>query len=44
LIFIDLEGDSNKVQIMATAAQYKDEGFEELSVKIKRGDILGVVG
>ena len=32
------------MQLMATAANYKDEGFEELSVKIKRGDIVGVVG
>ena len=29
---------------MATANNYKDEGFDELSFKIKRGDILGVVG
>jgi len=44
LLFIDLEGDGQKVQLMATAANYKEQGFEYLSTRIKRGDILGVVG
>jgi len=29
---------------MATAANYKDEDFDNLSTRIKRGDIIGVVG
>ena len=43
LIFIDLEGDSSKVQIMATAANYQGE-FDALHASLRRGDIIGVEG
>lgn len=44
LLFIDLEGDQNKLQLMITATNYKAEGFADLSTTIKRGDIIGAVG
>lgn len=43
LIFIDLHGDEHKVQIMATANNYKDN-FEHLHEALRRGDIIGVTG
>ncbi|CDW73340.1 lysyl-trna synthetase [Stylonychia lemnae] len=43
LIFIDLQGDDNKVQIFANAANYTGE-FDTLLARIKRGDIIGVEG
>ena len=43
LIFIDLEGDSSKVQIMANAANYQGE-FAQLHSTLRRGDIIGVEG
>lgn len=43
LIFIDLEGDSVKIQIFATADQYKAD-WSVLSSTVKRGDIIGVEG
>jgi lysyl-tRNA synthetase class 2 len=45
LIFIDMEGDSNKLQIMATAANYKNaDEFNNIHTNIRRGDIIGVEG
>ena len=44
LLFIDLEAESVKVQIMCTADNYKGEFFSELSTSIRRGDIIGVEG
>jgi len=45
LIFYDLRGESVKLQIMATAAAYKSEAdFLTDTGKLRRGDILGVVG
>jgi len=43
LVFIDLEGDSSKVQLFWNAASFKGD-FSALKDSIKRGDILGVVG
>ena len=43
LIFIDLEGDSAKVQIMANATNYQGE-FTVLHQTLRRGDIIGVEG
>lgn len=43
LIFIDLEGDNAKVQIMASANNYQGE-FSELHSTLRRGDIIGVEG
>jgi lysyl-tRNA synthetase class 2 len=42
LYFIDLEGDSTKVQIFATLANFKGD-FGVLK-DIKRGDIIGIKG
>lgn len=45
LIFYDLRGEGVKIQVMANARQYKDgEKFATDTSKIKRGDIIGVVG
>jgi lysyl-tRNA synthetase class 2 len=44
LLFIDLEGDSAKVQLMATANEYKGGAFDELAASLKRGDIVGIEG
>ena len=43
LIFIDLEGDSSKVQVMANANSY-DGDFSQLHSSLRRGDIIGVEG
>ncbi|XP_043508628.1 lysine--tRNA ligase isoform X1 [Frieseomelitta varia] len=45
LIFYDLRGEGVKIQVMANARQYKDqEKFAGDTSKIKRGDIIGVLG
>lgn len=45
LIFYDLRGEGVKVQILANAKHYKNEDkFMEDTAKIRRGDIIGVVG
>merc|ERR1712004_81135 len=45
LIFYDLRGEGVKLQIMATAAAYSSESdFLTDTGKLRRGDILGVVG
>ena len=45
LIFYDLRGEGVKVQVMANARFYQDEGkYESDNDKIGRGDIIGVVG
>ncbi|XP_068968935.1 lysine--tRNA ligase isoform X2 [Bombus flavifrons] len=45
LIFYDLRGEGVKIQVMANARQYKDgEKFSTDTSKIRRGDIIGVVG
>jgi len=45
LIFYDLRGEGVKLQIMATAAAYTSEAdFLTDTGKLRRGDILGVVG
>ena len=43
LIFIDLEGDGAKVQILAQANFYQGE-FAALHASLRRGDIIGVEG
>ena len=43
LLFIDLVGDDSKVQLLATAANYIGD-FDQLSVALRRGDIIGVQG
>ena len=43
LVFIDLNGDDAKVQIMATAQDYKGD-FDQLHTAVRRGDIIGVTG
>ncbi|XP_024891469.1 lysine--tRNA ligase isoform X2 [Temnothorax curvispinosus] len=45
LIFYDLRGEGVKVQVMANARLYvNEERFVADTAKIKRGDIIGVVG
>lgn len=45
LIFYDLRGEGVKVQVMANARNYKDENnFALDTAKIRRGDIIGVIG
>ncbi|XP_076754994.1 lysyl-tRNA synthetase isoform X2 [Xylocopa sonorina] len=45
LVFYDLRGEGVKVQVMANAKYYEDkERFATDISKIKRGDIIGVVG
>ncbi|CAL7946881.1 unnamed protein product [Xylocopa violacea] len=45
LIFYDLRGEGVKIQVMANAKYYEDkEKFATDIAKIKRGDIIGVVG
>lgn len=45
LIFMDLVGKGQKVQIMANAKAYESpEGFKTLREVVKRGDIVGVRG
>jgi len=43
LMFIDLNGDDHKVQIMATAQNYEGN-FDDIHESIRRGDIVGVHG
>jgi lysyl-tRNA synthetase class 2 len=43
LLFIDIEGDSGKVQLMATAANYSGN-FDDLHQAVRRGDFIGVEG
>lgn len=43
LIFIDLNSDDSKVQVMATAQSYEAD-FEQLHTALRRGDIIGVIG
>jgi lysyl-tRNA synthetase class II len=43
LLFIDIEGDSAKIQLMATATNYTGD-FESLGQSVRRGDIIGVEG
>jgi len=45
LIFYDLRGEGTKIQVMATLGSYKSEDeFAGDVAKLKRGDIVGVVG
>lgn len=45
LVFIDLEGDSQRLQVFATAEFYTGGGdFAALPAQLKRGDIIGVEG
>jgi lysyl-tRNA synthetase, class II len=45
LIFYDLRGEGVKVQVMANARLYESEDkFVADTAKIKRGDIIGVIG
>jgi len=45
LIFYDVRGEGTKIQVMATANAYKsEEDFLSDTGKLRRGDIVGVVG
>eukprot|EP00092_Neocalanus_flemingeri_P022871 GFUD01024798.1.p1 GENE.GFUD01024798.1~~GFUD01024798.1.p1 ORF type:complete len:580 (+),score=205.00 GFUD01024798.1:40-1779(+) len=45
LIFYDVRGEGVKIQVMATANAYKsEEEFGVDNAKLRRGDIVGVVG
>lgn len=45
LIFYDLRGEGVKIQVMANAQIYEyEDAFAEDNGKIRRGDIIGVVG
>lgn len=45
LIFYDLRGEGVKLQVMSNAKFFQPEdSYEEINDKIKRGDIVGVVG
>ena len=43
LVFIDLEGDSTKIQLFCSAGNYTGV-FDDIQSTIKRGDIIGVTG
>ena len=45
-MFYDLRGEGAKVQIMANASRYQgsEENFSADIGKLRRGDIIGVVG
>jgi lysyl-tRNA synthetase class 2 len=42
-MFIDLFGDENKTQILASLSTYQGD-FNQLHVSLRRGDIIGVEG
>ena len=46
LIFYDLRGEGTKIQIMANARLYQgsEDNFLSDTGKLRRGDIIGVVG
>lgn len=45
LIFYDLRGEGKKIQVMANARFYPtEEEFRAINDRIRRGDIIGVVG
>ena len=44
LIFIDLEAEGAKVQLMCTASDYKGGNFEDIHSSVRRGDIVGAEG
>lgn len=45
LIFYDLRAEGVKVQVMANAALYENsEDFVKITEKLRRGDIVGIVG
>lgn len=44
MIFIDLEAEGAKVQLMCTAQDYKGGVFEDIGASVRRGDILGAEG
>lgn len=44
LVFIDLEAEGAKVQLMCTAQDYQGGNFDDLLHSIKRGDIIGAEG
>src|SRR5699024_7142144 len=45
LIFYDLRGEGKKIQVMANARLYpSEEEFRAINDRIRRGDIIGVVG
>uniref|UniRef100_A0A915E5U7 Lysine--tRNA ligase n=1 Tax=Ditylenchus dipsaci TaxID=166011 RepID=A0A915E5U7_9BILA len=44
LIFYDIRGECKRLQILANAVYHQGEDFVELHERIKRGDIIGVVG
>lgn len=43
LVFIDIEGDSTKLQLFCSAGNYAGN-FDDLNTTIKRGDIIGIEG
>eukprot|EP01016_Furgasonia_blochmanni_P017262 TRINITY_DN2011_c0_g1_i2.p1 TRINITY_DN2011_c0_g1~~TRINITY_DN2011_c0_g1_i2.p1 ORF type:complete len:518 (+),score=188.94 TRINITY_DN2011_c0_g1_i2:468-2021(+) len=44
LVFYDLRGDGQKLQVMANASNHLEGDFHESHGHIKRGDIIGVYG
>jgi len=42
-LFIDIVGDEAKIQVLATAANYKGD-FASLHSSLRRGDIIGAEG
>ncbi len=45
LIFYDLRGEGTKIQVMANAKAYEsEEAFATATAKVRRGDIVGIVG
>ena len=45
LIFYDLRGEGVKIQVMANARLYTSEKeFQEINDRIRRGDIIGIIG
>lgn len=45
LIFYDLRGEGKKIQVMCNAKMYQSEdGFFKDTARVRRGDIVGIVG
>ncbi|OQV17721.1 Lysine--tRNA ligase [Hypsibius exemplaris] len=47
LLFYDLRGEGTKIQVLANAKKYSetaDPSFEAINERIRRGDIVGIVG
>lgn len=44
LLFYDIHGEGEKLQIMANLSEHTDGDFAEKHAVLKRGDVIGVTG